>query len=294
MGQINYSVIIPTHNIPDLLQRCLDSIPDRGDLQIIVVDDNSDPKIVDFDNYPGKERDNVRIIFTKEGKGAGYARNIGVSHAVGKWLVFADSDDFFLDQVNAVLDKYVEDESDIVFFDIDSVYSDSLEPSPRHLARSKTLNSLKGKKLDWYCRYKYTEPWGKIIKRDLVERNGIKFDETPVANDYMFSIKTGHYAAKIKYDPTVLYCLTTRPGSLSFRKADSESKVRTRLGVYDDVQRFLLKEDISYRPFSEFAFSTWLNHAEYRKIITGYCKEKDLSFFRVFLGYCVEKFKSFI
>ena len=50
---INYSIIIPHKNIPNLLQRCLDSIPNREDVQIIVVDDNSDPNIVDFDKFPG-------------------------------------------------------------------------------------------------------------------------------------------------------------------------------------------------------------------------------------------------
>ena len=64
-------------NIPNLLQRCLDSIPNREDVQIIVVDDNSDPNIVDFDKFPGLNRSNVEVIFTKEGKGAGYARNTG-------------------------------------------------------------------------------------------------------------------------------------------------------------------------------------------------------------------------
>ena len=51
---INYSIIIPHKNIPNLLQRCLDSIPNREDVQIIVVDDNSDPNIVDF--VRGKEK----------------------------------------------------------------------------------------------------------------------------------------------------------------------------------------------------------------------------------------------
>ena len=63
---INYSIIIPHKNIPNLLQRCLDSIPNREDVQIIVVDDNSDPNIVDFDKFPGLNRSNVEVIFTKE------------------------------------------------------------------------------------------------------------------------------------------------------------------------------------------------------------------------------------
>ena len=47
----NYSIIIPHKNIPELLQRCLDSIPKREDIQIIVVDDNSDTNKVDFNSF---------------------------------------------------------------------------------------------------------------------------------------------------------------------------------------------------------------------------------------------------
>ena len=44
---INYSIIISHKNIPDLLSRCLDSIPKREDIQIIVVDDNSEDQYLD-------------------------------------------------------------------------------------------------------------------------------------------------------------------------------------------------------------------------------------------------------
>ena len=91
-----FSVIIPHYNIPKLLQRCLDSIPDIPDIQVIVVDDNSSVEKVDFDNFPGKGRKYTTAIFDKAGGGAGHARNIGLKHAEGKWLVFADSDDFFV------------------------------------------------------------------------------------------------------------------------------------------------------------------------------------------------------
>ena len=49
---INYSIIIPHKNIPELLVRCLNSIPEREDIQVIVVDDCSD----DADTYLGNTR----------------------------------------------------------------------------------------------------------------------------------------------------------------------------------------------------------------------------------------------
>ena len=41
MKDITYTFIIPHHNCPELLDRCLTSIPQRDDIQVIVVDDNS-------------------------------------------------------------------------------------------------------------------------------------------------------------------------------------------------------------------------------------------------------------
>lgn len=71
--EILYSIIIPHKDIPCLLQRCLDSIPSRDDVQIIVADDDSSPDVVDFAHFPGSDRADVEILFTKEGRGAGYA-----------------------------------------------------------------------------------------------------------------------------------------------------------------------------------------------------------------------------
>jgi glycosyltransferase involved in cell wall biosynthesis len=54
---INYSFIIPHHNSPKLLERCLNSIPQRDDIEIIVVDDNSDKEKKAY-----SDRRDVRII----------------------------------------------------------------------------------------------------------------------------------------------------------------------------------------------------------------------------------------
>jgi glycosyltransferase involved in cell wall biosynthesis len=131
---INYTIIIPHKNIPQLLQRCLDSIPRREDAQIIVIDDNSDADKVDFENFPGLNDPYVEVIFGKNEngrKGAGYARNLGLEKAKGKWIVFADADDFFMPCFNEVLDQYADDENDIVYFKVTSVDSDTLEPATR-------------------------------------------------------------------------------------------------------------------------------------------------------------------
>ena len=66
---INYTIIIPHKDIPDVLQRCLDSIPQSEDAQVIVVDDNSDPENVNFAHFQRLDRTDVERYFTREGKG---------------------------------------------------------------------------------------------------------------------------------------------------------------------------------------------------------------------------------
>lgn len=85
-----FSIIMLHKNTPKLLKRCLESIPRMDDIQIIVVDDNSDSNIVDFSVLIGMKDECVEIYLTKEGKGAGHACNVGMKYAKGKWLLFTD------------------------------------------------------------------------------------------------------------------------------------------------------------------------------------------------------------
>ena len=51
-----FSIIIPHKDIPDLLMRCLSSIPVSEDIQVIVVDDNSADADTYLDKYPELSR----------------------------------------------------------------------------------------------------------------------------------------------------------------------------------------------------------------------------------------------
>ncbi len=213
----NYSVIIPHRNTPELLERCLASIPQRDDVQVIVVDDASDPKIVDFARFPGMNRPDTEVIFQKNpiGQGsAGLARNVGLEVAAGRWLVFADADDFFHPAVGEMFDKYAGSDADIVFFRHDSVDSETSEQVRINTSRNRYLDEFEYTRDETLIRYMIWVPWAKFIRRSLVTANNIRFDEVRFSNNLMFSVQTGHHAAKIISDSTVIYCNTRREGSL--------------------------------------------------------------------------------
>ena len=64
-------------------------------------------------------------------------------------------------------------------------------------------------------RYLFTEPWCKMVKRKLINKYCIKFEETSIRNDVRYSYLVGHYARKIIVDERQLYCVTTRQNSVS-------------------------------------------------------------------------------
>ena len=227
MLQINYTIIIPHKNIPELLKRCLASIPRREDVQIIVVDDNSDPEKIDFEHFPGLGDPNVEVVFTKEGKGAGYARNIGLTKAVGKWLLFADADDFFNYCINDILDEYVNSDADIVYFKHNSLDSATYNTTNRLIQFRSYIDYwfYSQHNADALLRYNHQSVWCKIFKRELVKKNNILFDEVSISNDVTFAYLSGYYAGSINVDIRALYCYTVRQGSIRRSRLSIENKL---------------------------------------------------------------------
>jgi glycosyltransferase involved in cell wall biosynthesis len=237
---INYTIIIPHKNIPKLLQRCLASIPRRPDVQIIIVDDNSDAAIVDFEHFPGKGDPCVEIVYNKgeEGTGSAFVRNMGMKYAKGRWLLFCDADDYFNYCIKDIFDEYVSCDADIVFFKLNSVDSDTYENRSRVSFFNTYIDyyRYKPKKAEWLLRYKINCVWNKLFKRSFLEEHDFKCDEVLISEDVEFSYLSGFYAKTIIADRRALYCVTTREGSIMRSERTSDKKV---VQIYVSGKRYL-------------------------------------------------------
>lgn len=212
---MNYTIIIPHKNIPDLLQKCLDSIPQRDDVEVIIIDDNSDENIVDFTHFPGLGRKNTKVIFDKSGKGAGHARNLGLSEIKDtKWLIFSDSDDYFTDYLGVAMDKYLNDDSDEIYFKRHSVYVGTNKPATRHQKANARVDEALATGKVGTIQYKDLAPVCKFVSYRLVKDNNIKFEPIRYSNDAMFFIQVGCLIKKLTIDPNPIYVVTEREGSL--------------------------------------------------------------------------------
>lgn len=254
MQDYKFTVIIPHKNIPELLERCLSSIPLRDDIQVIIVDDNSSNDIVDFNNFPGKNRKNTEIYLTKEGKGAGYARNIGVRHAKGQWLLFADADDFYTKDAWRVFDILSELKDDIIYFCVECVNSITLQIEDRNLKNNIVIENFLNKTENCEARLRFTswEPWNKMFRSRFVEDSNLSFEEIERGNDAMFVLKAGYYAKKISAVNDILYTVTYRENSITF--TPNKKWYRMSLNTIMKINRFydeIGHSELKYFPFKE-------------------------------------------
>lgn len=204
---INYSFVIPHHNCPNLLYRLIDSIPQREDIEIIVVDDNSDS-----DKKPKVLRKDIHIVYisAEESKGAGHARNVGLDLAKGKWVLFADSDDYYVKDFIRYLDYYVDSDNDIVIFSAYINYNPK-EPDncsePNYIERTyfEYENSKKVEKDLRRLTMSINVPWNKMFKHDFINGINCRFESVPVGNDAWFCKYAGANAKNVVFIPKRLY-----------------------------------------------------------------------------------------
>ena len=258
MKNITYSVIIPHYNVPGLLERLLLSIPcDKEDLEVIVVDDRSDRDLKEFEDVRRRYgRQGVRFFRNNNGKkGPGACRNIGLRHASGKWVIFADSDDLFKKDFYETVSPFADSEADIVLFIPESINEDTGEVSDRHLGVKEKIESYQrhpDRRKELLLRYDTAAPWSKMIRKSIIDENHIRFPDIMVSEDAIFCCKCGHLARRIEVCGKPFYVVTERSGSLMSGK--DEERFRTQTLVFAQMCRYI-KNRVSRKDWERLGFN---------------------------------------
>lgn len=113
MGTYKLSIIIPAYNAEETIERAIESIPRREDIQIIVIDDGSTDKTYEVaSTFP-----QVLVVKSKKNKGVAAAVNTGLSLATGEYVVLLGSDDdFYTQELEMAMEQL--DGTDLVYFDL--------------------------------------------------------------------------------------------------------------------------------------------------------------------------------
>lgn len=234
---IKYSFICPHHNNPELLQRLLDTIPQRDDIEIIIVDDNSDD-----DKRPKVIRKDCQLVYinAEETKGPGKARNKGIEMARGEWLAFPDSDDFYEKGFISELDNTTDSDVDMIFFDVRTGYDVNTKTTKMSQTYSLYVNQYSKDITNEYflrtIKHYLQAPWNFIVRKSLVDSIGVRFAEIPSGEDAYFHHITAMAAKNVKVINKVLYYWTWNENSITHRKRTKEEAFKSLNVLYEITQ----------------------------------------------------------
>lgn len=234
---INYTIIIPYRDTFELLKVAVASIPDRVDIQIIIIDNSLQPLASEL--IPQKQDAELLYITSDPTMGAGRARNEGLRHVKGRWILFLDADDYFTSIAFEAFDKYLSSDYDIVYFDAGSIRLKDGTPSTRNSSIHQYIQGYLKSGNEDLLRYRFVNPISKMMKASFVLNSAILFEEVKASNDMMFSIKTGNAAKLITADAALVYMITEGEKGSSLTKTHSKENQWARYQVYIRQYHFM-------------------------------------------------------
>ena len=231
----DFSVIIPVwRGAVQFLPKLLDSIPQKDGIEIIVADNSKIP----LERGEIASDREITLLHSAPERHAGGSRNDGMAAASGKWLLFADADDYFTSDAFDVFYAHFNTDAEIVYTYMGGVYIDTGEPSDRGERYAKLVKGYCAGEIDeTTLRTSFSSPCCKMVSHGLVDRHQLRFDEVRASNDIYFSLLSGYYAKKIEAVNRITYIATVNRGSLTQRR-DFEV-VRARLFARMKCNRFL-------------------------------------------------------
>lgn len=252
--KVLFSLIIPIYNVPrNLLISCLDSVVSQLgphiDCECLLIDDGSTDGSADIcDNYARQH--SIFQVFHKENQGNCFARNYGIQHAHGEWVLFLDDDDYLLDDyyynVFSSVDTYGSHFNNICFNHKRLSHKDN-DQEYIAVKRNAPLRELKIHTIDRSSFNARCVIWTHIYNRKWLVKNRIKFPETYTCEplhqyrdeDSYFNCLCYNYDTLILELPFYGIAHRIREGSTNQKQKQLQQPPRGQylLDLYNDIMR---------------------------------------------------------
>lgn len=243
------SVIIPVYNAEKYISECIDSLINQTlrEIEIICVDDGSTDGTVELLQKYESEDQRITLI-QQENQYAGVARNNGINHAAGEYMIFLDADDFFDEtMLEKTYNEAKRTEADVVLFG-GQIYDDTLKevkPSPWYLRTQLLPEKLPFCCMDTGGRVLNAitpAPWTKLFRKEFILRNNIRFQPLQNSNDVYFVFTAICMAERISY---VDECLVSyRKGIETNLQSKKSQAPLCFLDAYCSVYKALVEKGI--------------------------------------------------
>ncbi len=279
------SIIIPCYNCASLIVETLNSLSKQTFkcFEVICVNDGStDNTLLVLEQYAANDDLDLRII-TQENGGVSKARNRGIDEAMGKYILFLDSDDLYHPEfVEKMYDSIRKCNADVAYCRLSRSYDTVFQPLNRlsiyNHNQSEAMHNLlyRMAEIGFYCY---------IYRKSILSDHNLKFDEyTRHFEDREFNWKYLCHCNTAVFVDSPLYFYRVNPNSVTQKR-----KINWRTDGLDAVLRveeYLRNENCDYsEQIKSYLFprAVWSMAKNY-----SICKEKEL-FKRLTKEYNVKK-----
>lgn len=244
-----FSIIIPVYNVEKYIGKCLDSIMSQTykDYEVIVVNDGTPDNSMDI-----VKKYDVKVINQKN-QGLSAVRNTGVKHAKGEYILFIDSDDYIEKDLLKKLNESLDNNPDVVRFQIQEVFEDRNENIEYKEENFKDKSGVEAFSI--ITKYHFVEnAWAYLIKKEYYLNNKFQFKKGTIHEDFGLIPLIIIKAKKVNSISYVGYNYLQRQGSIMSQKnyEKTKKKVKDFYNHYLYLEKEINKTNIDSKVFKSF------------------------------------------
>ncbi|UAL46931.1 glycosyltransferase [Sutcliffiella horikoshii] len=195
MYNVVVSIIIPVFNAEKYLHKCIISIINQNykNFELILVNDGSQDKSGEICDFFSEKDVRIKVIH-KNNEGVSIARNTGIEKSEGKYIMFADADDYVERNWCEDLINMAEKNKNALIINsyIIKNFRNDKEQIIIRSFNSMQKNIEKIKKADFLLVYKsqlLNSPCNKIFSSEIIKENNIRFrDSLNLGEDLLFTL----------------------------------------------------------------------------------------------------------
>lgn len=213
MGRL-VSVILPTYNVEKYLSNCLDTIVSQSykNIEVIIVIDGSNDKSLDIAKEYSLKDSRVRVIW-QENTGSGPARNNGLYHASGEYVVFVDPDDWVDSRmIESFVEAMERTGADLLTSPDTHVYFDDNNHEisrKKRVCKERLFDTEELVRKNYYSLYSHHllgSPTKKMYRLSLIRNYNICFPDLRRSQDIVFNYRYYQHCKSVYvYDESFYY-----------------------------------------------------------------------------------------
>ena len=238
---MKFSFVVPIYNVEAYLERCIKSIISQtyDDLEIILVDDGSTDSSLEICREYEK-KDSRISVYTKVNGGLSDARNYGLAHATGEYVLFVDSDDYVEEKTCEMILPYTEENPDII--QGNAIYTGIKSGLFRNTYKEK------GKIYKGFDYLKslvvidkmYMAAWLNVYRREFLVSNDLQFKKGILHEDEEFTPRAYLAAERVVDSQIPFYYYFIRENSIMTTK-DKRKNAKDMLATAYEYDKMLDK-----------------------------------------------------